>query len=394
MKALQGLKILDMSRLLPGPYCSMMLADFGADVIKIEDPQLGDYCRDFEPQIQGASMWHLLLNRNKRSLAIDLRNPAGKDLFLQLVAQADIVMEGYRPGVLDKLGVGYSVAAKTNSRIIYCSITGYGKIGPYVQDAGHDLNYVSLAGITAMSGNKDGSPAVPGVLASDMSAGMQAAIAILIALRHRDQTGEGQEIDISLHNTALSQLPTAASCLFGDGSVTARGTHWFTGSQPNYNIYQTADNRYLAVGCLEDKFWQNMCIAMQRADLIANIHDEQLFGSTIQELQSEFLKKSAVEWVQIFAGKDTCVTHVLTYAEAAQDPHCLANEMVIEIADAKYGKHRQIGFPMKLSKTPASIERHAPEKGEHSEEVLRENGFNQEQINKLKELKIILAINP
>lgn len=389
MKALQGLKILDMSRLLPGPYCTMMLADFGADVIKIEDPQLGDYCRDFEPQINGTSMWHLLLNRNKRSLTIDLRNSAGKVLFLQLVKQADVVIEGYRPGVLDKLDVGYAAASKVNPRIIYCSITGYGKVGPYVQDAGHDLNYVSLAGITAMSGTKSGTPSVPGVLASDMSAGMQAAIAILIALRHRDQTGQGQEIDISLHNTALSLLPTAASCLFGDRSITERGTHWFTGSQPNYNIYQTADNRYLAVACLEDKFWHNMCQAMQRPELIDNIKQETLFASTISELQQEFLKKSAAEWMQIFQGKDTCVTHILTYAEAAQDPHCLANEMVLDVEDSKYGKHQQIGFPMKLSKTPASIERHAPERGEHSEQVLLENGFSAKQIATLKSLNII-----
>lgn len=389
MKALQGLKILDMSRLLPGPYCSMMLADFGADVIKIEDPQLGDYCRDFQPQLKGTSIWHLLLNRNKRSLTIDLRNPAGKKLFLQLVKQADVVLEGYRPGVLDKLGVGYTVASQINPRIIYCSITGYGKVGPYAQDAGHDLNYVSLAGITAMSGVKNGPPAVPGVLSSDMSAGMQAAIAILVALRHCDQTGQGQEIDISLHNTALSLLPTAASCLFGDGSTAARGTHWFSGSQPNYNIYQTADGRYLAVGCLEYKFWQNMCLAMNRPELVERIKQEQLFESTIQELQAEFLKKTAAEWMLLFSGKDTCVTPILSYAEAANDPHCLANEMVLEVSDDKYGKHRQLGFPMKLSRTPATIERHAPERGEHNEQVLQEAGFSAEQILRLKELKII-----
>ena len=389
MKALQGIKILDMSRLLPGPYCSMLLADFGADVIKIEDPKLGDYCRDFEPKIADTSMWHLMLNRNKRSLTIDLSKPAGKELFLQLAKDADVVLEGYRPGVLDKLGVGYTVATDINPRIIYCSITGYGKVGTYAKDAGHDLNYVSLAGITAMSGKKNGTPAVPGALISDMSAGMQAAIAILIALRHRDQTGQGQEIDISLHNTALSLLPTAASCLFGDNSIAERGTHWFTGSQPNYNIYAAADGRYLAVGCLEDKFWRNMCLAMQRSDLIDKINCPELFDQTIEQLQQAFLSKTAAEWLQIFNGKDTCVTPVLTYAEAAVDPHCLANEMVLEVTDDKYGKHRQIGFAMKLSQTPASIERHAPELGENNEEVLLEHGFSNEQINKLKELKII-----
>lgn len=389
MKALQGIKILDMSRLLPGPYCSMLLADFGADVIKIEDPKLGDYCRDFEPKIVNTSMWHLMLNRNKRSLTIDLSKPAGKELFLQMVKDADVVLEGYRPGVLNKLGVGYTIASSINPRIIYCSITGYGKTGPYVKDAGHDLNYVSLAGITAMSGEKNGKPAVPGVLISDMSAGMQAAIAILIALRHRDQTGQGQEIDISLHNTALSLLPTAASCLFGDASIAKRGTHWFTGSQPNYNIYETADGRYLAVACFEYKFWHNMCSAMQRLDLIDKLDRAELFAQTTQELQQDFLSKTAAEWLQIFDGKDTCVTPVLTYAEAAVDPHCLANEMVLKVADDKYGKHRQIGFAMKLSKTPASIDRHAPELGENSEEVLLENGFSSEQINKLRELKII-----
>ena len=389
MQALAGIKILDMTRLLPGPFASVLLADFGAEVIKLEDPGLGDYCRDFEPKIRDASMWHLMLNRNKRSLTLDLKSPQGKALFFKLVKQADVVMDSYRPGVLDKLGISYQAAQRVNPGIIYCSITGYGQQGPYVYDAGHDLNYVSLAGITSMSGVKDGKPALPGVLSSDLSSGLYAALSIMIALRHRERTGAGQAIDISLHNVALSLLPTAASAYFGSGEVVQRGMAWYCGSQPNYNIYATEDRRYLAVANFEKKFWVNMCKCLERLDLCDAIDDPKLFESTYDKLQAIFLTKTSAQWMELFAGKDTCITPVLDFAEAMRDPHTLANEMVLEVEDEKYGRHQQPGFAMKLSLTPGQISRHAPTLGENSEEILRENGFTKEQIAKLRSLKII-----
>lgn len=389
MQALAGIKILDMTRLLPGPFASVLLADFGAEVIKLEDPGLGDYCRDFEPKIRDASMWHLMLNRNKRSLTLDLKSPQGKELFFELVKQADVVMDSYRPGVLDKLGISYQAAQRVNPGIIYCSVTGYGQQGPYVYDAGHDLNYVSLAGITSMSGVKDGKPALPGVLSSDLSSGLYAALSIMIALRHRERTGAGQAIDISLHNVALSLLPTAASAYFGSGEVVQRGMAWYCGSQPNYNIYATEDRRYLAVANFEKKFWVNMCKCLERLDLCDAIDDPKLFESTYEKLQAIFLTKTSAQWMELFAGKDTCITPVLDFAEAMRDPHTLANEMVLEVEDEKYGRHQQPGFAMKLSLTPGQISRHAPTLGENSEEILRENGFTKEQIAKLRSLKII-----
>lgn len=271
MLALEGIRVLDMSRLLPGPYCTMMLADFGAEVIKIEAPGQGDYARTFGPFLKDFGYWHLQLNRNKKSLVIDLKTEEGRETFYQLAKTADVVVESYRPGVLKKLGVDYATVSKLNPKIIYCSMSGYGSKGPLAEQADHDIGYVSLAGITAMSGAKDGKPAIPGVLMADMNASMAAGMAIMVALHHAQQTGEGQEIDINLYNVAMSLMPGAASLYFGSGFVAQRGNNWLTGENPNYNIYETKDHRYMAVGCLEKKFWTNLCKAIGRPELTLSL---------------------------------------------------------------------------------------------------------------------------
>ena len=259
MGALDGIRILDLSRLLPGPYCSMLLADFGAEVIKIEEPGRGDYSRSFPPFQNGFGYWHLQLNRNKKSVALDLKSDAGRAAFLKLVQTADVVLESYRPGVLKRLGIDYETVSRLNPKIVYCAITGYGKRGPLVDQADHDIGYVSLAGITSMSGEPGGRPAIPGILMADMNAALMAGMSILMAVRHAEQIGTGQEIDISLYNTALTLMPGAASLYFGSGFVAERGNNWLTGAYANYNIYETRDGRYVSVGCLEKKFWSNLC---------------------------------------------------------------------------------------------------------------------------------------
>ena len=372
MQALEGIRILDLSRLLPGPDCTMLLADFGAEVIKLEEPGRGDYARSFPPFLKDFGYWHLQLNRNKRSVVLDLKSEAGRKAFLSLVKTADVVVESYRPGVLEKLGIDYSAAKAVNPRIIYCSLTGYGKKGPLAKQADHDIGYVSLAGITAMSGEAGGRPAIPGVLMADMNASMAAGMAIMIALRHAQQTGEGQEIDISLYNVAMTLMPGAASLYFGSGFVAQRGNNWLTGANPNYNIYATQDGRYLSVGCLEKKFWTNLCEVLQRADLVDLIDEEKNYAYLKQELAQEFGRYTLSEWQERLAGKDTCVTPVLDFAEAVAAEQTQANEMVLKVHDEELGDYRQLGFAMKLSKTPAQLRKRAPRLGEDTEAVLGE----------------------
>lgn len=370
MQALTGIRVLDMSRLLPGPYCTMLLADFGAEVIKIEEPGKGDYSRSFPPFLKDFGYWHLQLNRNKQSVVLDLKSEEGKNIFLELVKTADVVVESYRPGVLKKLGVDYETAAKVNPKIIYCSLSGYGSKGPLAHKADHDLGYLSLAGVTAMSGEADGAPAIPGVLMADMNAALSAGMSIMIALRHAALTGQGQEIDISLFNVAMNLMPGAASLFFGSGFVAERGNNWLTGAYANYNIYATADGRYVSVGCLEKKFWRNLCIGLGKEEIIDMIDDESNHPYLKEQLAAAFKQKTMREWEEFFADKDACVTPVLNFKEAVESEQVQANEMVLNVQDDELGEYQQLGFAMKLSKTPARLNKRAPRLGEDTEKIL------------------------
>lgn len=370
MQALTGIRVLDMSRLLPGPYCTMLLADFGAEVIKIEEPGKGDYSRSFPPFLKDFGYWHLQLNRNKQSVVLDLKSEEGKNIFLELVKTADVVVESYRPGVLKKLGVDYEAAAKVNPKIIYCSLSGYGSKGPLAHKADHDLGYLSLAGVTAMSGEADGAPAIPGVLMADMNAALSAGMSIMIALRHAALTGQGQEIDISLFNVAMNLMPGAASLFFGSGFVAERGNNWLTGAYANYNIYATADGRYVSVGCLEKKFWRNLCMGLGKEELIDMVDDESNHPYLKEQLAKAFKQKTMREWEEFFADKDACVTPVLNFKEAVESEQVQANEMVLNVQDDELGEYQQLGFAMKLSKTPAQLNKRAPRLGEDTEKIL------------------------
>ncbi len=370
MQALTGIRVLDMSRLLPGPYCTMLLADFGAEVIKIEEPGKGDYSRSFPPFLKDFGYWHLQLNRNKQSVVLDLKSEEGKNIFLELVKTADVVVESYRPGVLKKLGVDYEAAAKVNPKIIYCSLSGYGSKGPLAHKADHDLGYLSLAGVTAMSGEADGAPAIPGVLMADMNAALSAGMSIMIALRHAALTGQGQEIDISLFNVAMNLMPGAASLFFGSSFVAERGNNWLTGAYANYNIYATADGRYVSVGCLEKKFWRNLCMGLGKEELIDMVDDESNHPYLKEQLAKAFKQKTMREWEEFFADKDACVTPVLNFKEAVESEQVQANEMVLNVQDDELGEYQQLGFAMKLSKTPAQLNKRAPRLGEDTEKIL------------------------
>src|SRR5512139_2321641 len=269
--ALRGIKVLDLSRLLPGPYLTMVLADMGADVVKVEDPKLGDYLRAFPPGKGGMSGRFLAINRGKRSLALDLKAAPARDAFLKMVEQADVVVESFRPGVMDKLGIGYAALAAKNPKIIVCSISGFGQTGPYVERAGHDLDYIGLAGVLAMTGPAGGAPQMPGVQIADLAGGaLWSATAILGALVGRERSGRGAHLDISMTEGALALLAAEIGNL-DCGARPTRGRETLNGALACYGVYKTKDDRYLAVGALEPKFWIALNQGLGRAPNVAEL---------------------------------------------------------------------------------------------------------------------------
>ena len=372
MGPLQDIRVLDMSRLLPGPFCTRLFADMGADVIKIEEPVKGDYSRDFVPRRGDFACWFMEVNRNKKSVALDLKNEEDRRLFLELAKTAQVVVESYRPGVMKKLGVDFETVKQVNPKIVYCSITGYGKQGPLVKQADHDIGYQSLAGLISLSGEKDGKPSIPGVLAADMQASAMAGMSILAALHHAEQTGEGQEISLSLFDTCLALVPGVSATYFGNGFVNMRGNNWLSGANPNYNVYRTKDGRYMSVGCLEEKFWKNLCGVLERPDLIPVIQDETKYPWLKDELTAIIATKTMEEWVELAKGSDSCFAPVLNYDEALATGQAMADEMVLDVEDPELGNYKTMGFVTKFSATPCQLYRRAPRLGEHTEEILSE----------------------
>ena len=372
MGPLQDIRVLDMSRLLPGPFCTRLFADMGADVIKIEEPVKGDYSRDFVPRRGDFACWFMEVNRNKKSVALDPKNEEDRRLFLELAKTAQVVVESYRPGVMKKLGVDFETVKQVNPKIVYCSITGYGKQGPLVKQADHDIGYQSLAGLISLSGEKDGKPSIPGVLAADMQASAMAGMSILAALHHAEQTGEGQEISLSLFDTCLALVPGVSATYFGNGFVNMRGNNWLSGANPNYNVYRTKDGRYMSVGCLEEKFWKNLCGVLERPDLIPVIQDETKYPWLKDELTAIIATKTMEEWVELAKGSDSCFAPVLNYDEALATGQAIADEMVLDVEDPELGNYKTMGFVTKFSATPCQLYRRAPRLGEHTEEILGE----------------------
>ena len=371
--ALQGVRVLDLSRLLPGPFLTMILADMGADVVKIEDPRLGDYLRAFPPLKGGVAGRYLAVNRGKRSLALDLKTIAGRDVFLQMVAKADVVVESFRPGVLAKLGIGWDVISQTNPRAILCSISGYGQTGPYRERAGHDLNYIALAGVLAMGGARNGAPGMPGVQIADLAGGaLWSATGILAALFARERSGRGTHLDISMTEGALTLL-TAELGNLDCGVHPSRSTELLNGAAAAYGVYRTSDDRYVAVGALEPKFWLALQTALGRTPNIAELAgNPQQQEATRLALAEIFATKTLEEWTGILAAHDCCVEPVLEPDELATHPLHQARDVFFTI-DGGEG----VG-PISQVRTPLGVPRHAsapPRLGEHSADVLRDYGI-------------------
>jgi alpha-methylacyl-CoA racemase len=382
--ALRGIRVLDLSRLLPGPFLTMVLADMGADVVKIEDPRMGDYLRPMPPvhPKSGMSGRFLAINRGKRSVALDLKVAAARDAFLKLVDKADVVVESFRPGVMDKLGLGYATLAARNPRIVVCSISGYGQTGPWVERAGHDLNYIATAGVLAMTGPRRGTPQMPGVQIADLAGGaLWGATAILGALVGRQRSNHGAHLDISMTEGALALLAAEIGNL-QCGVKPSRGTEALNGALAVYGVYKTKDDRYVSVGALEPKFWIALNQAIGRppnvSEIIGNAEQQAKVRS---ELDAIFATKTAAEWTAFFADKDCLVEVVLELDELSDHPLHRARSVFFTIDGGP-----EIG-PVEQIRTPVGTPARGtlpPRLGQHTREVLLEYGLSEAEITAIQ----------
>jgi alpha-methylacyl-CoA racemase len=396
MSLLSSLKILDFSTLLPGPFATMLLADLGADVVRVEAPYRPDLVRLMPPLDGDSSAWHGVLNRNKRSIALDLKRPEAVAIVKQLVAADgggyDVVVEQFRPGVMARLGLDFAALQAVNPRLVYCAVTGYGQTGPAKERAGHDINYLALSGVLSHSGRRAEGPPLLGVQLADIGGGSFGAVmGILTAVIHRHLTGEGQFVDVSMLDMAIAwQAHLASQYLVGGETPEQENAPLNGGSY--YDYYETQDGRYLAIGSLEPKFWQGFCQTINRPDLIGRALDQT--PANQQALKGEIAavirERPLAEWAAVFAPLDLCVEPVLTIPEALAQPQAQARGLVVEVPKPGGGTQRQIGSPLKFSAGKTVYKGVGTAVGSHSEEVLQALAYTPEQIAALRQARVLL----
>jgi alpha-methylacyl-CoA racemase len=388
---LSSLKVLDFSALLPGPFGTMILADLGAEVLRVESPTRPDMVRMLPPMDEGISAVHAYLNRSKRSLAVDLKKPDGVEVIRQLVKDYDIVVEQFRPGVMAKLGVGYEQLREINPRLIYCSITGYGQTGPYRDRAGHDLNYLAIAGMTGYNGRRASGPAPMAFQVADVAGGScHAVMAILAAVIERQHSGEGQYIDISMTDAAFSlHALTAPGALIGGENPELERTQLNGGSF--YDCYETADGRWFSVGGIEPQFFSQFCQAIGRPDLagrgLAMVPD--IVAEVKAGIAEAMKQKTFAEWEQVFAALDCCTEPVLSFSEACDHPQLKARDMVVEVPTPGGARQRQVASPFRFSRSAPSYRFSGTRLGSHTDDVLGEHGFSADQIAALRKAGVV-----
>ncbi|HEU5059635.1 MAG TPA: CaiB/BaiF CoA-transferase family protein [Kofleriaceae bacterium] len=377
-RTLEGIRVLDLSRLLPGPFLTMVLADLGADVVKVEDPRIGDYLRQIPPALDGISGRFLVLNRGKRSLALDLKADSGRAAFLRMVEKADVVVESFRPGVMERLGVGWSQLQERNSRLVLCSISGYGQTGPYVERAGHDLNYIGLAGVLAMTGGADAAPAMPGVQIADLAGGgLWGLSGVLAALLGREKSGRGAHVDVAMCEGSLALLAAELGSVAAGGEPPTRGRATLNGGLACYGVYRTADDRYISVGALEPKFWLAFNQAIGRkSDMSELIATPKIQERVRAEVQAVIATRTRDEWAAVFAAHDCCAEPVLEVEEVVGHPLHQARGVFSRAPGPGGGEVMQVRTPL----APARADRAAPRLGEHSAAVLGDYGFSRDEI--------------
>jgi alpha-methylacyl-CoA racemase len=390
VSALSDIRVLDLSRLLPGGFCSLLLADFGAEVLKVEDTGMGDYLRWAPPYYEGAddsakSALFLALNRGKRSIRLDLKQELGREALLRLVRDYDVLLESFRPGVMQRLGVGYETLREHNPRLVYCAISGYGQDGPYTARSGHDMNYLGLNGVLGLTGAADGPPVQPGGQIADLGGGaLMAAFGIMAALRERDRSGEGQMVDVSMFDGSLSWLALVAAKYLADGQVPKRDEPDLAGGLICYRPYACRDG-WVTLGALEPKFWQAWCRGVGREDLVERQFEPP--GSEAHaEVERVFLERTRAEWQEFASEHDCCLEPVLDLDEALDSELVRAREMLVEVEQpGAEAPARLLGVPVKLSRTPGAPAGPGPGLGEHTSEVLASLGYSGEEIEALLE---------
>jgi crotonobetainyl-CoA:carnitine CoA-transferase CaiB-like acyl-CoA transferase len=370
MGALDGLRVLDVSRLLPGPFCTTLLADHGADVIVVEAPRFRA-----DPVLGHVPM----VRRNKRHMSLDLKSEAGKEAFFKLASRSDVLVEGFRPGVMDRLGVGYDAVRAVNDRIVYCALTGYGQTGPLANRAGHDMNYMATAGMLDLVRDKDGTPIMPNFQMADLSGSLYAALGILLALAARERSGKGQYVDVAMTDGLVSLLPVpltfAAAGLGTPGRPEADSREWFA----CYRMYETRDHEHLSVGPLEPHLWTSLCNKLGCPQYGPAQYDKGLQGEITQHLEALFRSRDLKEWVEFLNAADDCTAPVNRVRELHREAQLATREMVI------FGQNGlpEPGIAPKLSSTPGSVRRSPYEFGQHTREVLAEHGYSPERIEEM-----------
>jgi len=370
--ALQGIKVVDLSRMLPGPYCSMILADHGAEVIAVES-------RKF----QGDGLFFNDLNRNKRHMSLDLKNEKGLKIFFQLAENADVIIEGFRPGVVKRLGVDYETVKKINPSVIYCSISGYGQSGALVDRVGHDINYLALAGILDLIGPQKGSPTVPAVQLADIAGGsLQSVIGILMALyaREKDPQKSGQYIDIAMADGMIGFLALPNFLATRTGKTQEISNTMLSHRYGCYNTYETADGRYVAIGAVENRFWQKLCDVLGKPEYGKVQYDENVREEIIEWLRQIFIKEPLSKWDGLLSGLEVCYAPVQKMEEVFSDEHFGSRSMVMKKENDGGSGKVTLGIPVKLDRTPGNIRTDPQEFGEGTREILHELGYSEEEI--------------
>ncbi|WP_053147302.1 CaiB/BaiF CoA-transferase family protein [Pseudomonas sp. Pf153] len=387
---LASLKVLDFSTLLPGPFASLLLADMGAEVLRIESPTRPDLLRIMPPHDQGVSASHAYLNRNKRSLALDLKQPAALEIIKRLLGEHDILLEQFRPGVMERLGLGYEALKAINPRLIYVSITGYGQTGPYRERAGHDINYLALTGLSSYTGRADSGPLPLSIQAADIAGGsLHGVIGLLAAVIARQHSGQGQHLDVSMADCAFSLNALAGAGYLACDVLPARENQMLNGGS-FYDYYRTRDGRWMSVGSLEPAFMQALCEALGRSELAVHGLDPAQQYLLKQALQAEFEKRDLAELCELFAAVDACVEPVLSLAEALAHPQLQAREVVTQVPRGDGSSQAQMACPLKFSEGLPEPRHIGVELGAHTDQVLGELGFSVERIARLRGDKVIL----
>ena len=396
MGVLDGIKVLELARVPPAELPGMFFADMGADVLKIETPP--DEPEDATARRRAAFAY---VNRNKRSLALNMKAPEGQAIFRKLAAGADVIVEGFRPGVMDRLGAGYEALRKNNPRLIYCSLSGFGQDGPYKNYPAHDMNYLSLAGVLNLIGEAGSKkPVIPLNLVADYAgASLHGALGIVLALYARERTGRGQHVDISYLDTTLSLLAATPNMrfFFSDGVAPRRGEGFLGGSYPYYAIYETRDGKLLTIGCTEPWLWENFCKAIGHPEFtrFARQPDQFVRAANAEEsaardaIEAIIKTRDRDDWYDFLVKHDVCVGKVYDVEEMVADPQINHRQMIVDVEHPTHGRVRQFGIAIKLSETPGTIRTAAPLSGEHTEAILKDLGLGTEDIAGLRQRKVI-----